>query len=172
MTSEDRIELDEREAQALGSARLRREYPGLMDAIDEADEAERAAQPDGLRAVDAGGLTMIPCCPFEAHDALRADANLFFEKTAPIPWAPHAVGGLIFRNCLECNSTLTLPECHLCGAACSTEDRLPWKARRNPDAVAHFACVARRVLEDKPGHKFVIVVGQKTAREFSQEGSR
>ena len=106
-------------------------------------------------------------CSQSFHDHLKADANRFFECTVPLAHAPFSVDGAIYRNCM-CGSTLALPECALCGAACGTEDRIPYLLKSGGEGFAHFGCVAERVMEDNPGTRFVIVAGKATAREFQR----
>lgn len=106
-------------------------------------------------------------CTQSDHDALKADVNLFFERTTPIPGGDFSVEGLIYRNC-ACRSTLTLAACDLCGSACATGDALPWKTRRGDEGAAHFGCAVKRELERRTA-KFVVHAGSGKARDFARE---
>lgn len=101
-------------------------------------------------------------CTTAYHDALRANAHEFDDATHGPSWE---LDGYLFKNCVECESTLGIPVCRLCGVGCDADDRLPWGERDDVERVAHFACVSRRMLE-RGRTKFVIVHGGGKAREF------
>ena len=101
-------------------------------------------------------------CTLESHAALRADPHLFFEKTEMLPLVPFAVDGFIYRNCIECHSTLALPECAGCGCACPTGDAVETR-----QGTFHVRCLLLRAVERG---RFTVVAHVKVgkAAEFAR----
>lgn len=100
-------------------------------------------------------------CTQEMHDKLRANWHEFDEGTKGPAFEQY---GSLFKLCVDCDSCIGIPMCQLCGVGCDADDQLPWGAP-HLERVAHFGCVASRMLESG-NTKFVIVAGGGKAREF------
>lgn len=105
---------------------------------------------------------MIFCCPAEKHAAIRADIHRFHEGTRPLGEA----SGLLYANCIDCNSTLALPQCCYCGVICPTGDALPWPSNTPfADEHVHLRCAVARMLA-KGRVKFMVAKGRFAAGEM------
>ena len=81
---------------------------------------------------------MNPCDACERtgrHATLRASFEAWDAGTTP--WA--RADGLVYANCVDCRSTLTLPECAGCGVTCPTGDAV--ETRRG---TFHVRCLLLR----------------------------
>lgn len=84
-------------------------------------------------------------CTAASHDALKrtwAD----FEAGTRIGFSWH---GLIVRHCVDCCSSLTMPECARCSCGCPVDDCVTTKNARGDEVTYHARCILERMAEKK-----------------------
>lgn len=92
---------------------------------------------------------------------MRATWTAFEDGTRPA----FVQDGYVYGNCVNCNSTIGIPECALCGVGCDANDRLPF---RNGLTV-HCRCAVERSIEERGPVKFVLLAGGKKASEMRNQ---